>query len=122
MAQNQNPFDQYTQAITMAAGAMYAAEREGNELAVGQGFVSVLPQDVGDGSRKALAEAERAQAQFNVAARAVARVALLKDDIEQGGAKGAVARFELGVTKLIDRRYLKGSDKIVDTIRGVGNS
>ncbi|MDQ5886138.1 MAG: hypothetical protein QG628_535 [Patescibacteria group bacterium] len=114
----QDPFEQYSQSITFAAGGLYAAEKGGAPLDSSRSLVSMLPQDLGDASPDAMAEATRAQAEFNVAARAVARLALIQDDIEAGGLKGVFARVENRLTRVIDRKYLTNVDPIVDTIRG----
>lgn len=117
----QNPFEQYSQAITMAAGAMYVNMQNPNLVDRGNDHVTMLPQNLGDVSKEAIADAVRAEAELMVAARAVARIAILQDEIEQGGAKGAVARIENKLTRFVDRKYLKGSDTIIDTIRGKNN-
>ena len=115
--QNDDEFVKYSQAITFAAGRIYAADKGGVDIESNQED-SILPLNLGDGSAEALAEANRAQAKFKVAARAVARVALLQDDIESGGIKGIAARVEYGLTKIAERKYLKNADPIIDTIRG----
>ena len=118
MSNKTNPFEQYTQAITFAASGIYAAEKNGVPFEADRNLVSMLPQDLGDGSPEAMSIADRAQAEFNVAARSVARLALLQDDIESGGFKGVVARVENRLTRVIDYNYLRNADPIVDTIRG----
>jgi len=114
----QNPFEKYSQAITMAAGAMYVNMQNPNLVSEYNDHVTILPQNLGDLSTAALAEAARAQAEFTVAARSVARIAILQDEIDLGGVKGVVARLEYRLTRFVDRKYLQCSDPIIATIRG----
>ena len=115
--QNDDEFVNYSQAITFAAGRIYAADKGGVDLESNNDD-TIVPLNLGDGSPEALVKAQHADAKFNVAARAVARVALLQDDIEGGGIKGIAARVEYGLTRIIERKYLRNADPIIDTIRG----
>jgi hypothetical protein len=82
--------------------------------------VDVLPLNLGGGSAEDLHAAEVAQAEVRIAIRAVARLALLQDDIEAGGLSGLFARIESKLTLFAERRYLKGALKpggLVEIVR-----
>ena len=115
--QNNDEFVDYPQAITFAAGRIYAADKAGEPID-NIHEDSMLPLNLGDGSPEALVKAQHADAKFKVAARAVARVAMLQDDIEGGGIKGIAARVEYGLTRIVEGKYLKNAGPIIDTIRG----
>lgn len=118
--QQVSPFEQYADAITMAAGELYRAEREGAEPDPDASRV-VLAQNLGDLSPDAIRQARLAEAELNVGARVVARVATLEDEKEAGGVRSVLAGTELFLTKLVERKYL--ADALVpggpvDRIRG----
>ena len=115
-----SPFERYADAIVLAAGEIYRADREGLEPDPTASQVA-LAQNLGDLSPEALHGACIAQAELNVGARVVARVAALQDEKEAGGPQGLLAGTELFLTKLVERKYLKGALQpggAVDRVRG----
>ena len=68
----------------------------------------VLPQNLGNLSRQAQAEARHAQAEVTVGARVLERHADYADRIELGGVDGRIAKMERWVSlRLNDRLYLR---------------
>lgn len=118
--QNPNPFEVHRPAILSTAASLYFAEKGGIALAEEDRHV-MLPQDLGDGSRQAYREALREQSKVDVAARAVCRMALLRDEIEQRPVIGKIAKLEAFGTSIIDRKYIGnelGQDGLVEQVRG----
>ncbi len=121
-----NPFVEYQPSILMAAAEIYRAQREGVEPDPDVSRVMIMPSNLGEVSLhgmisdESLRRAQVAEAQVNVAARAVARMALFADDIDAGGIKSVPVRFEAGLTRLFERKYIKDAlaSGLVDTIRG----
>lgn len=117
-----NPFEQHKPTILAAASVIYRAEREGIDPNPDASRVNIMPQNLGDMSPDALVAARHSEAEANVAARSVARLAILSDAVDRGGARGQLARVEVGLTKLFERHYVQDAltpGGLVDTIRGV---
>ncbi len=112
-------FEQYRQDIIFAAGAIYAAEHAGQEPDLDETKINIVPTVV-DGTESARRDAERREGEVNVAARALARISFLQDIRDQGGFKGALARVEIGLTSIIDRRYIGAAMRkgLPDVVRG----
>lgn len=120
---NPDPFTRYSGEIVSAACELYHAERTGTEPDPMASRVA-LPQNIGDASPEAMRNALRAEAEVNVAAKAVARLAMLGDQRDRGGISGKLAGFEIRLTSLFDRRYIRGAllpGGPVDRVRSSGN-
>lgn len=118
----QSPFERHRSAILATAANLYAKEKEGADIAESDLHV-MLPLDLGDMSEDAYRNALREQSQVDVAAKALARVALLRDDVERGRnpIKRIAARIDLATTRIADRGYIGGElgpDGLVEQIRG----
>lgn len=113
-----NTFVSEREAILMAAAELYQAD-QGNIAADPEAArVTLLNPVIGEGPH-ALRDAELHEARVNVAARAIARLAGLQDRREQGGFGGKVAALEIGVTKVIERPYLRDLGAVATLIDGV---
>lgn len=122
-----NPFIEYQPSILMAAANIYRAERDNVEPDPEISRVNIMPRAIGGDSVEGFAmsedvldRAKYAEAQVNVAARSVARLALLQDTIDSGGVMGFAARLESRMTKIMERKYTKDAvaSDLIDTVRG----
>ena len=116
-------FEQYRSAILPAALNLYFAKKNGDELPEELARV-MLPQNVGDTSPTAMRLAEAQEARVNVAVRSIARIALLRDTVdERNFITGLPARLEVALSSIIDRPYLGGelgTGGLVEQVRGNG--
>jgi len=116
--QGENPFIDHQSAILLTAAEIYRARAAGLEPGTDMTNVSLVPTfDMEDPD--AVRHAERTQAEIDVAARAVARLALVEDRIEKGGILGRVARVERVATHLMERRYIRDARPHIDRVRSL---
>lgn len=114
------PFKQHSDAIVAATIEIRRADQEGVDPDPNISRVS-LALNLGDASPEEVRQARLAEAHLNVGARVVARAANLMDTQESGGFPGVIARVELFLTKLIERKYLEDAltpGGPVDRVRG----
>lgn len=119
-----NEFEQDKMGILTRAGKLYHLQREGKipEYQIIRetrdiGYVPVIAED---SPTQAMKAGQLREKQIEVAARAVARLADLKDRADAGGIGGLFARFEVFITTKAEYFYLRGvgnAGGIVDTIR-----
>ena len=105
MDSTNNPFAGHEQAILIAASARYSAEKAGQEADETASRVNILPENLGDMSEADLGKAKLAEAKMNVAARCVARLALLSDTQAKGGIRGLFAGAEIIATRVFEKPY-----------------
>lgn len=113
--------EQHRSAVLQAAGEIYRANIEGSVPSPDLGTVHVS-LELGDATTKELEAARDFESELNVAARAIARVADVRDAAEGGD---VLAKLELLLTGVADRRYLGGRKGdvlkpggLVDNVRG----
>lgn len=116
-----SPFKEHRQAIFTAALNLYFAKKSGIELSEEDARV-MLPRNVGDGSKTDYEDAEKVDAQVNVAARSICEFALRRDRIEQKlFVIGIFDRIEDSLARIIDRQYIGeelGPDGLIEQVRG----
>lgn len=103
---NPSPFELHRTAMLMTAVQIRQARINGEPT--DKIVPQVLPQNLGNLSRQAQAEARHAQAEVTVGARVLERHADYADRIELGGVDGRIAKMERWVSlRLNDRLYLR---------------
>ncbi len=113
-----SPFVENRDSIIVAASEIYRAERIGVEADPDRSRVMLVPQELLEAPDWKTAKV--IEAKINIAARVVARLALLQDTVDRGGISGVVARGEIALTRLIERPYVEGAMSpggIVEVIR-----
>jgi len=93
MAKHQ--FEQYRQAILMAAGSEYRCIKEGIERDHNSSSEQFFPALYGKDTKEILRNGELFFARVDCTARAIASIADLMDQRDRGGIIGVLSRFEI---------------------------